>query len=91
MREIRLSGSEGGVGQSNAPSLPLSEEPYGPNPRRCAGFSHGALLGLGRLGSSYGLFSLDSRPRHTDGAFSKFSRGVSDESFLKFAYYIDSE
>ena len=24
MREIRLSGSEGGVGQSNAPSLPLS-------------------------------------------------------------------
>jgi hypothetical protein len=27
MREIRLSGSEGGAGQLNAPFLPLSVEP----------------------------------------------------------------
>ena len=58
---------------------------YGPNPGRCLGFSHGALLGLGRRGSSHGHSSLDSRPRHTAGAFSKFTRGVSDESFIKFA------
>jgi hypothetical protein len=35
------------------------------------------------------LFGLEARD--TDGAFSKFTRGVSDESFLKFAYYIESE
>ena len=58
---------------------------YGPNLGRCLGFSHGALLGLGRRGSSHGHSSLDSRPRHTAGAFSKFTRGVSDESFIKFA------
>ena len=32
MREIRLSGSEGGVGQSNAPSLPLSVAAWPPVP-----------------------------------------------------------
>jgi hypothetical protein len=34
MREIRPSGSEGGVGQSNAPSLPLSKNPNTKKRRR---------------------------------------------------------
>ena len=34
MREIRPSGSEGGVGQSNAPSLPLSKDPNTKQRRR---------------------------------------------------------
>ncbi len=91
-----------GSPESQSIITPLQGLPlfYGPNPRRCPGLSYGAPLGLGRRGSFYGvsplrlgrrgssngLSSLDSRPRHTAGAFSKFTRGVSDESFIKVAY-----
>ena len=45
MREIRLSGSEGGVGQSNAPSLPLSVKAFDP----CMGSGHFVVVLFERL------------------------------------------
>ena len=45
--------------------------------------------GMGRRGSSRGLLPCGLEARHTDGTFSKLTRGVSAESFLSIAYYIE--
>src|SRR5688572_20708682 len=75
MRETRLSGSEGGVGQTNAPSLPLYLRPQPETIegteifRRPAGTHHGSDTGSG--GSARGLATPPANLRSASGALDR--------------------